>query len=722
MSSNASLVSTIDSAGGGGGGTSSSSSSSKQVSFETYYHKICASLQSVGEVHSVSKVFSQLANDNDRVRFVLERNLGSTLWCPKELNFQQKDRGESQRLRNMGNQVYQKNRLTEALDNYNASICLAPHPPPPNAFVLHPSGVDHLDESFSHEELALGYANRSAVLFQMKEYELCIRDITRAFDNSYPNNLMYKLFERKARCLKALKDFSRALESMKSAEMWMKYSTLSETKSSSFKKEIGKQIEYLEEKVAAMNIEDFSYGPEHRKVLTGPCKVVETPAIKGEANKEIPCAKSDVSLEYSEERGRYLVATRDIPPGEVVIVETPYSSILLPEYYSTHCQSCYQRISAPIPCWCCARARFCSDDCRLEAWERFHKVECQQLDLILDPSVGKMGMLAMRILTSSGKIYLEYVIAKLKEEQEARRELRDPQRLVGFNEDNVYDAADYRTVFSLVTSSKQRGVGDLFKRALMACYLLRILEMTPFFYNGGSDPNNVKLVDKVAMGAILLRHLQNLPCNAHEITELELTSNNMSNSSGSGNNNSRDTTVHEIGAAAFATLSLLNHSCDPNVVRHYYSVNSAVRTIRTIRKGEELVDNYGYHYAVMPKEERQRKLHNQYFFKCNCEACSKNWNLYPDLPTVPVPLTMSSVEQKIVINELHRLSKQYRKAFEAVLQANHSEAVPTLIEYLTYLDQNVRRPLRDYNDCQEALKQCYSSEANTYSRVKKDKE
>jgi len=24
----------------------------------------------------------------------------------------------------------------------------------------------------------------------MKEYELCIRDITRAFDNSYPNNIV----------------------------------------------------------------------------------------------------------------------------------------------------------------------------------------------------------------------------------------------------------------------------------------------------------------------------------------------------------------------------------------------------------------------------------------------------------------------------------------------------------------------------------------------------
>ena len=53
---------------------------------------------------------------------------------------------------------------------------------------------------------------------------------------------------------------------MKEAEMWMKYSTLSETKSVSFKKEITKNIEFLSEKVAAMTIDDVKniadFGPQ----------------------------------------------------------------------------------------------------------------------------------------------------------------------------------------------------------------------------------------------------------------------------------------------------------------------------------------------------------------------------------------------------------------------------------------------------------------------------
>ena len=43
--------------------------------------------------------------------------------------------------------------------------------------------------------------------------------------------------------------------------------------------------------------------------------------------------------------------------GEIVVTETPYSSILLPEYYNSHCQTCYYRMIAPIPCWCCAKVR-----------------------------------------------------------------------------------------------------------------------------------------------------------------------------------------------------------------------------------------------------------------------------------------------------------------------------------------------------------------------------
>ncbi len=39
------------------------------------------------------------------------------------------------------------------------------------------------------------------------------------------------------------------------------------------------------------------------------------------------------------------------------------------------------------------------------------------------------------------------------------------------------------------------------------------------------------------------------------------------------------------------------------------------------------------------------------------------------------------------MTEYHKLSKNYKKAFDAVLQGSFAEALPVLIEYLNFLDQ-----------------------------------
>jgi hypothetical protein len=103
----------------------------------------------------------------------------------------------------------------------------------------------------------------------------------------------------------------------------------------------------------------------------------------------------------------------------------------------------------------------------------------------------------------------------------------------------------------------------------------------------------------------------------------------------------------------------------------------------------------------MPKEERQRKLHNQYYFHCGCTACSKSWPLYPSITTTALPLSSIPVtEHKAVTAELGKHSKGYKKTFDGVLAGHFGEALPVLLEHLSYLDSHVCRPLREYNDCQ----------------------
>merc|ERR1719323_121973 len=66
------------------------------------------------------------------------------------------------------------------------------------------------------EALALCYANRSAALRRLCQYEDCLRDIARAARFGYPKENMFKLWERKGKCYYGLKDYriAGALEGM----------------------------------------------------------------------------------------------------------------------------------------------------------------------------------------------------------------------------------------------------------------------------------------------------------------------------------------------------------------------------------------------------------------------------------------------------------------------------------------------------------------------------
>ena len=68
-----------------------------------------------------------------------------------------------------------------------------------------------VDESTGKsKELAVALANRSAVLVSLKAYHLALDDIKLAFEMGYPEELRFKLLERKAKILMLGKQFSDA--------------------------------------------------------------------------------------------------------------------------------------------------------------------------------------------------------------------------------------------------------------------------------------------------------------------------------------------------------------------------------------------------------------------------------------------------------------------------------------------------------------------------------
>lgn len=66
-------------------------------------------------------------------------------------------------------------------------------------------------------ELSVILANRSAAFYHMEKFDLALRDCEEAVKIGYPKHLLYKVEERRARCLLALKAHSKAMEAFMSA-------------------------------------------------------------------------------------------------------------------------------------------------------------------------------------------------------------------------------------------------------------------------------------------------------------------------------------------------------------------------------------------------------------------------------------------------------------------------------------------------------------------------
>lgn len=69
--------------------------------------------------------------------------------------------------------------------------------------------------SYAVAEKAIILANRSATLYHMEKYDETLIDIKRSLDYGYPKELLYKLYERQAKCYMAKKDYPNTVAKFK---------------------------------------------------------------------------------------------------------------------------------------------------------------------------------------------------------------------------------------------------------------------------------------------------------------------------------------------------------------------------------------------------------------------------------------------------------------------------------------------------------------------------
>lgn len=161
---------------------------------------------------------------------------------------------------------------------------------------------------------------------------------------------------------------------------------------------------------------------------------------------------------------------------------------------------------------------FCSTACRLRALASYHGPECDILSSLSALDMGKNSVLACRILTQTTFSKLKKLVPLYLAEA-----VEKTPASLGFDSAGNYISSDYRTVYHLVDNKGSRSVSDLFKRCAMAVVLVKLLEQSSkFFVDDTGVSFTPTLGDLILTGCTLFKHMMNLPCNAHSITEMKV--------------------------------------------------------------------------------------------------------------------------------------------------------------------------------------------------------
>uniref|UniRef100_A0A8D8CEQ7 SET and MYND domain-containing protein 4 n=1 Tax=Culex pipiens TaxID=7175 RepID=A0A8D8CEQ7_CULPI len=208
-----------------------------------------------------------------------------------------KSDGAAVRFRKRGNQFYLERDFDQALVFYNQSISHA---------------------EVGSEQLGIGYGNRSAVLFEQRDYELALYSIDLAKKHNYPERLMPKLLAREVNC---------------------------------------------KQRIA----EGYSKGTVPKQRM----------GINVDTNPRIPFLAKGIGMSYDAKFGRGLVAEKDFNPGDVICDEPIELCALEPNLLLSSCNQCSaELVEMLIPCLTCPMVMFCSEKCRELNWKLYHRFEC----------------------------------------------------------------------------------------------------------------------------------------------------------------------------------------------------------------------------------------------------------------------------------------------------------------------------------------------------------
>ncbi|KAF2884043.1 hypothetical protein ILUMI_22161 [Ignelater luminosus] len=616
--------------------------------------------------------FKNTTDDYNRIKILYPFTNGMTI---EPVNYG-KNYNEALQAKNDGNSYFAKREVYKALDCYTKGIIKCPR-----------------TSDDDNKLLAVLIANRSACLYDMQDYRKALNDViyTESTGN-YPLELQHKLSLRKAKCYNNIPaEKHLAVEAYERTISYLDQSKLEQSAIQTKKKEINATLN----KLKLDNIQ---------------------PPTKSKQTESSTKAKISEAIMFDEQEnlGRFARSTRFIECGTTIIDEPAHCAVVAETFALTNCQYCLLATNTPVACKSCAYVVYCSLEC-LRAASKFHRFECGLHSALFSSGASINCYMAMRIVTQHTAQFFENIFNQLADS--------DPSF--------IDDASkEYLKVYKLCRNEELRKKEEYFHYTLMAIFLVRLLKNSSYFNPTSEDTLSHR---ETLMGSLILRHLQALQFNAHEVSELQ--------EAPPGPLDPQDVPNFKavyIGGGLYPTLALFNHSCDPSIVRYNIGSRIIVKTIKPIKQGEIVYENYGPIYTNIVREERETFLWQRYLFKCNCQACVENWPLFKDMVDTEVKIPCNnkkcngyfylqdSLAEPIIncklcktntslfphLKALTELENILPIAEELYKEKKHSEATKLYLKALKIYFNNTIPPFPDWVKVQQRLRTCIVSNGN----------
>ncbi|CAG5101017.1 Similar to SMYD4: SET and MYND domain-containing protein 4 (Gallus gallus) [Cotesia congregata] len=519
-------------------------------------------------------------------------------------------------------------------------------------------------------ELARGFASRSAALCNARLFEDSLKDIDRAMAIGYPDHLKGALYLRRAKNLLSLDPKMRpeVQEAIAEARRLMdKVDVDSE-------KKIDKALKKLRQKDSFS--EPYKKWDSHKFL----------PPVPND-NPLIPRASGGIALNYNEEFGRHVIATRDIKAGETLILAKAYVSAVKVDKMAKFCWYCLQRTWASVPCNLCINVVFCSEECRDKAWNEYHDIECRFLTAIKTENVDPTDILSIKMTIKAVKEAGS--LEKLKEQVDMLDSMTD--KINSNLNKNVFDDTRYETV-CIINRDKlnhKEAIADVARSVELLYYLMKSTKMFGKKIVNLQKPRNNQWVN--FMLKLIFRHKEI----SHHAVELRV----------------RKAEDHApIRSYILIPLyGFLNHSCDPNFHKMTSGDMNALISTRYIKKGEQIFMNYGSRFQMMDKWSRAAYL-ERHNFKCHCIPCVNNWGPNSKLPSFmeqPLPITAKQFLAVIALDASQHVSKFYDDNLNVDRREKPDsyflECINKFKGFLNFYGGIVSYPCQEIEDCKQAL-------------------